>query len=542
MSGRGNSEAHPCAARQSVSQAAVLLGVFAVLSGMLGYIRESLAACLFGPGAQLDAYLAALMIPTMANNILNATLPVIFISLYHRVRHEAGEGAAWTFAETMFKRLAILLAASVALCMLLARALLRLLVPGLDAQALAGAQNCFYLMAPTIFFSGLFIYCTAILHAVRKFFWPALLSLGLNLAVIAAMACLGKLLGVVSLAVGMLAGNILQLAIVLAVATRQRSTAAASRRTLRAIRSGEWMNFILPGILMVVLDQGHLLVVRNLGSYLEEGSISIMYFTSTVMQLLQMVIIVPACRAFYPEAAQRAAGGDLASLRGQALSTARIFLLVALPILCGIIILRDELVQVLFVRGAFNGHYQQATARLYIFYALALIPIGFENIMQTTLFTLHRVWSLLAATALGVGVNWAASLWLIRGFQTAGLALADLLSHAAVLGAMAWIFWRETGGIRRESMRPMIGILCLSLATASVLWLVRAAWAGGWMPGMTVISLIGTEAVLGAAVYLGAGIAVRQDEMIRAVRKLALSGTAAKMRRIGMRPTTERAG
>jgi len=506
--------------KQSVSQATAILGAFAILSGLLGYLRESLVAYIFGPSAQLDAYLAAFLIPNLFINILNATVPFIFINLLNRIRIEEGETAGWAFAQNMLKYLAGILAVLTLACALLAGPLLRLVVPGFTPTTLEMAKLYFYLLAPTVVFSGLFVYATAILQAYKHFIWPAVLSLCLNLCTIVAMLLWGRRIGITSLALGVLAGNLVPCVAALWV-LRGRHMPAAGAYPERAIRREEWLHFILPVLLLFALDQLNLLVVRTLASYLQEGSISMLYFANIILQLIQMIIILPVCRAIYPEATSIAAGGDMGKLAERFLATARYFLLVTLPIVFGIWVLREEIIQVLFMRGAFQQQHVHVTATLFLFYALALLPLGLENIMLVTFLTLRRVWPLIAINTVGIAINLAASLVLIRPLQVAGLAVANLLFHTVTCGLMLGVFQRIVKQLPRSLwLKPLLNLLGMTLLMGSATWMIREFWLRGLIPQVSTLVFVGAEVTVSALIYMGAGFCFKNGELLFATQRI----------------------
>lgn len=506
--------------KQSVSQATIILGLFAVASGVLGYVRESLVASIFGPSARLDAYLAAFLVPTLIFNILNAILPFIFINLFNRARVEDGETEAWAFAMTVFKWLAVGLLATTLACVVFSGPLLRMVAMGFSAENLALARGFLYILAPTIFFSGLFVYATAILQAYKHFVWPAVLSLALNVFTIAAILVWGRKIGIWSLAWGVMSGFAFQFLVVAGVLWRHRIRERPAQAA-RAIQRTEWLHFILPVILLFVLDQMNLLLVRNLASFLGEGSISMLYFSNIILQLIQLIVIIPVCKAFYPDATYSAAGGDVQSIRVQFLTTARLFLLVTLPIVFGIVILRTEIIQVLFERGKFVHAYSHTTGELFYLFALALLPVGLENIMLMTFFTLRRVWSLIVINLIGIAVNLAVSILLIHRIGILGLALGNLAFHLVTVGLMAAVFQRRIVRLSaRDWLHPLAALLGMSAGMAVVTWGLRAAWAAQILPRLPMPIMLGANVAASGAVFLGLGLAFKNQELLFAVGKL----------------------
>src|SRR5947209_11759978 len=94
-----------------LANAALLLSVSLVLSRLLGVIRNSLIADVFGDSRQIEAYFAAFRIPdTMFTLVSGGSLASAFIPVFAGMLAENRERQAWTVASSVFNAVAIALA------------------------------------------------------------------------------------------------------------------------------------------------------------------------------------------------------------------------------------------------------------------------------------------------------------------------------------------------------------------------------------------------------------------------------------------------
>src|SRR5579864_7645653 len=104
-----------------LSQAALLLSVSLVLSRLLGVVRNSLIADVFGDSRQIEAYFAAFRIPdTMFTLVSGGALASAFIPVFAGMLAENRERQAWTVASSVFNAVAICLAGLALLAFILA--------------------------------------------------------------------------------------------------------------------------------------------------------------------------------------------------------------------------------------------------------------------------------------------------------------------------------------------------------------------------------------------------------------------------------------
>lgn len=73
---------HPILKKQTVAQATILITIFLFLSKFIGYLREILVAKYFGASAQTDAFLVALIIPTLIMSLISSGLGTLIIPVY----------------------------------------------------------------------------------------------------------------------------------------------------------------------------------------------------------------------------------------------------------------------------------------------------------------------------------------------------------------------------------------------------------------------------------------------------------------------------
>jgi len=92
------------------------------------------------------------------------------------------------------------------------------------------------------------------------------------------------------------------------------------------------------------------------------------------------------------------------------------------------IIFSQEIVWLLYQRGAFKAVDTQNTSLILIMYLIGLIPFGLSRIFSLWLYAKQRQKEAAKISAISLGVNIALSLALIFPFKASGLALASSLS------------------------------------------------------------------------------------------------------------------
>ncbi|MDP2651497.1 MAG: lipid II flippase MurJ, partial [bacterium] len=93
----------------SLHQAAYLLGLFAILSQLLAFLRDRLLAHLFGASTTLDIYYAAFRIPDFLFVTIASVVSISVLVPFIIERNSAGKVAVKEFIDSVFAFFSILI-------------------------------------------------------------------------------------------------------------------------------------------------------------------------------------------------------------------------------------------------------------------------------------------------------------------------------------------------------------------------------------------------------------------------------------------------
>ncbi|MBD5558703.1 MAG: murein biosynthesis integral membrane protein MurJ [Desulfovibrio sp.] len=172
-------------ARQRMGAAALILAGSAILSRLMGLVRDKVISWQFGAGGEADLYFAAFVVPDIINYLLAGGFMSITIIPLLAARFREDEADAWRFFSCVFFWM---LAASLMLTgagMIWAEPLARLTAPGFGPEASARLAFFMRLVLPAQVFFLAGACFTALLLLRRQFSVPALTPLIYNGSIIA---------------------------------------------------------------------------------------------------------------------------------------------------------------------------------------------------------------------------------------------------------------------------------------------------------------------------------------------------------------------
>ncbi|MGB5985539.1 MAG: murein biosynthesis integral membrane protein MurJ [Desulfobacterales bacterium] len=470
-------------------------------SRVLGLGREMVLAHIGGTSGAVDAYQIAFVLPEILNHVVaSGFLSVTFIPIFsdYLARNDPDEG--WRAFEVILSGFGVLLLALMAASWLAAPLLVGWLAPGLNDPATLNAavsMTRIILPAQFFFFSGGMLMAVQYVH--ERFLIPALAPLIYNLGIIAGGIWLGPTMGVSGFAWGVLAGAGIGNFALQLYGARKVGMAFRLSWNLRHPALGRFIRLTLPLMLGLTLLFSTEIFFKLFGSFLPAGGIAGLNYALRVVLILVGLSGQALGVASYPFLARLAAEqrlDDMARLLNDTLG----YLALVIPAAVLLIVLRQEVVLVLFQRGAFDTASTALTSQVlgwlligaYGFAAQTVVVRGFYALKNTLLPAIYTT----LAVAASLPLYWLGLRWL----GAAGIAMAISLSASLQVMVLYEVWVRRHGAAQgRTAYRPIARMILISLPLGLGLGAGRALLVNylplagidpGSFPGSLVICLI----------------------------------------------------
>jgi putative peptidoglycan lipid II flippase len=374
----------------SLIKSASTVSLLTLVSRITGFARETLIAALFGASALTDAFNVAFRIPNLFRRLFaEGAFSQAFVPVLAATRAEKGDDATRLLVDKVATLLAWAVLLTSILGVLAAPGLVWLMASGLQQTPLGlqTAVNLTGLMFPYIAFMSMVALSAGVLNTWRRFAVPAATPVVLNVCMIAS-AWLGApwlaaqgIEPIYSLAVGVMAGGVLQLAIQIP-ALRQLGLLphiSVSPKHIRAAWQDAGTRKILammgPALLGVGVAQLSLVINTQIASHLTPGSVSWISYADRLMEFPIALLGVALGVVLMPQLAAAKAASD--SLRYSAMLDWGLRLVWVLALPCGVALLvfAGPLVSVLYHYGAFTAHDVQQTSLALTGYGVGLLGL-----------------------------------------------------------------------------------------------------------------------------------------------------------------------
>ncbi|HEX9305826.1 MAG TPA: murein biosynthesis integral membrane protein MurJ [Thermoanaerobaculia bacterium] len=513
-------------ARGRLVRSASVITLLTLASRLTGYARDKTIAAFFGASAASDVFYTAFRIPNLLRQLVaEGALPGVFIPSYAERRKNGSVEDARLFAARILSALTLLVSAITVLGILFAPAIVRLLAKGF-ASTPGKIPLTIYLtrlMFPYLCFISVAALLQAVLNAHGRFAISAMSPVLLNLAIIFGAVVLAPRFRepTVALAVGVLVGGILQMAVQIPAA-----------RSLSAI--GKWnVRFSDPDVRAVFF----LLVPRLFGfgiyaitialstrfaSVFGDGAVSYLTFGNRVIELVRGGFVISVSTAILPLLARQALEKDRGPFKETLRFGLRLVAFVTIPWAVGLAVLRETVIAALFQGGRFGPAATTATAQALSFYAIGLFFISSSSLLVFAHYarkdTRTPVFCAAADLAVFVSVSIA-----LRPWGVASVAFATSCGAIANFVLLLSFLWRREGRLGLKDLAATLARVLAASAAMAVIAGRGAAWLLARHPLHTTgerLLFLAAATLVGMAVYLGVAILLRATEPREFVRLL----------------------
>ncbi len=435
--------------------ATVTVGVATVAASLLTLVKDQLVASVFGIGDELDAFVMAFLVPTFAIGVIGGSIMAALVPTYAQVRERDGAAAAQRLlASVSVIALGLLTAVAVAVAAGFWY-VLPVFATGFSPAKIRLTRELLVLLTPVLVLSGLALLWTAVLNAGRRFLEGALSPGVIPVAIIAVLLALGRVWGIHAVAVGLLVGAVAQ-CVILGWALRSRGISLRPAWHGLSPEVREVVRQYWPMVAGSCAMASTTVVDQVMASWLGAGSVAALNYGNKLVTFAVNLGAMSLGTAVFPYFAQMVAREDWLGVRHTLRTFSRWILLATVVGVAVAIPLSDEIVRLLFERGAFSPEDTALVSRVQ---ALLLLQVPFyaAGILYVRLISSIKRNAILSwGAGLSLVINVALNLPLMRWLGVAGIALSTSLVYAISCGYL-WIMLQrdlgrlEQGGPRRAT-------------------------------------------------------------------------------------------
>ncbi|HEY0738241.1 MAG TPA: murein biosynthesis integral membrane protein MurJ [Herpetosiphonaceae bacterium] len=515
--------------RMVLNTGVVMLG--AILSRLLGVVRDGIISARFGVQPELGAFRAAFAIPDLLYFvIIGGALGSALIPVFGRLLEEQQEDRAWELANTILTTAFLAFVLIAGLVAIFARPLLAYTVArgyADDPAMLNLAVHLMRLMLVQPLLLGLGGLMMALLQTFERFTLPAIAFNIYNLSLIAAALFLAPRYGIDGLAIGVAVGALLYFLVQLpgVIKAGLRFKPSLNWRMPEVIRVGA---LLAPRLVGQSALQINIIVMISLMSLLSPSAQAANGYAYQLLMLPHGILAVSMGTVMFPRLTRLYANAQFADVRHVALQTLRTVLWLTVPAAAILAVMHVPIVRLLFQRGDFDAEALRLTGRALLFYTPGAIGLAGAEIVIRTFYAMEDTRTPVVVGVLTIVLNgilaWALISYWQRdiGLIALSYSITNVIEFVVLFGLLTGrLHGFEAAQLTRSVLALVGGTIGLALVLLGGTWLSLP-----YVPGIALDSAYGQGAdffllagwlaglsIVGLGVYVALGLALGAPEV-----------------------------
>lgn len=551
----------PVSKQQSVARSAGIVSIAVMFSRLLGLIREQVFAYFFGAGFLYDAYVVAFRIPNVLRDLFaEGALSAAFVKVFTDYQIEKGEKAAWHLAGLVINGLAVIMSAICIVGIVFSRQFVDLVADGFSPEKAALATTLTQIMFPFILLVALAAVAMGVLNTKGVFGIPASASTVFNIVSMIVGLCLaywlsgGGWLGtpdasgipgasaqwaIIGMAIGTLIGGasqfLMQVPSLFKVGFRFLPVLSFTDEGVKRV-----MSLMAPAIIGTSAVQINVLINTYFVSGID-GAQGWLSYSFRLMQFPIGLFGVAVGTAAIPVLSRLAKEGKTVQFRDTLSSSMNLVFLMTIPAACGLIVLGEPIVRLIYEHGKFTSTATNMTALALAGYSVGLAGYAAIKVISPAFYAMNDAKTPMIIALGSIVVNALGSYffreWLSHygvtpetpsGYGHVGVALATSCVALINFAALIWFMRRKIRRLNgREIAAAFFKVLAAALLMSAVcytsFYILHTQIGGTRLVNHAIEALV--PIVLGGATFMIAAKMLRVKELEQAIstirRKLA---------------------
>lgn len=413
--------------RQTITEAAIIITIITFLSKIFGCAREVLVAKYFGTSAQTDAFLVAMLIPSMILGLFSGGIQTVVIREYAEKKTKSISEAK-ILVNQIFFIFSVVLAVISLFLVLFSEFFIKIVAFGFTGERLVLASNFMKFLIPfgfMIVLSGLF---TGLFQIEKQFLYPAFIGLISNILVPLSLVLLSPFIGIGSWTVGQnLSGLLYFFPMFFVLKYRWKFFDIFELHKIRWKEIYEFVRLMFPIVVVSGIGIIYQIIDKVIASFLPAGSISTLNFAQIVFLIPYGILATSISVSVYPSfsiyAVKKDNGNYLRLFEKSLFSLAYIMI----PISLLFVVFSHTIVQLLFERGAFGVSATNLTAGCVVMYSAGLFALSFNSVFHNAFFSFKDTKTPMYISLVTAGINIVLDILLARLWGASGIALATTI-------------------------------------------------------------------------------------------------------------------
>lgn len=497
----------------------LLLMLVSLVGVVLSFLKEALIAKYFGTSYVADAYVVAVDLPITLFSFISMAVSVVIIPNYTQIYTRESREEANKYYSNLTSLTILICFVFCGLLMVLAEHIIFIVAPGLEKLSYDLAIKMFRIVLPSSVFLILVKVNTGILNVYKSFTLPALGNWLMSLSFVAIIMIAVDYLGIYAACIGTLIGSVVEW--IYTSKLRRKYEKFFPRIDIKNVYVKKSIQMAVPVFIGTAAEELNKVIDQFVASGLTEGSISSLNYGAKISSGISNLLLSGIATVFYPEMSRRVAQDDNGGVAEIYHLSIDLLILLVVPLLFGGGILKDDIVELIYGRGAFDEKSVKRTAPIFLGYLFAMF---FSAIRQscTNLFNSYKeTRKPVINSVIGIAINIVLNFLLAKPLGAIGLVVATIVSSIVTALMLMRSVKRKNSNVCYKGNCILLGKTLISCIVMTIVMFIvyRLFEAIGMRERLKIIYVV-IMVLIGMLSYLCGLFFMRTKELKRLVEML----------------------
>lgn len=446
----------------------VFLVVLSIFAAAISFFKETIFAYFYGANNISDAYNISIQIPLIIFSIITTTITTIIVPIYAHSKKRLGKEGCDTLISNFVLILEFISFIVSLLCIIFAEQLIYIFAPGYSVETKKIAVPMFRMAASFIILFNIIDINGGIMHANSVFVFPKMVNSIRNITEIIFIISLSNKYGINIAIVGLFVGLIIET--IISILSGRRFFHFSPNLKENKADLKHVMLTMIPIAIGVGFDDINKTVDKIISSFLDEGSVSLISYSTKISSMISAILLTSFGVIALSSFSKIITNGTKEELDNKFSESISMMLFVSLPLSVGGIIMSNEIISLIYGRGAFLNNPNNILISSYLLKIyFASIPIeSIRSICSKLLYSNKDTKTAMINGIIGVVMNVSLSLLsvFVFGWGIYGIAFATVLSNLSIT---IFLVIRvkikiqiKLLGVLKESLKPIISTVVMA--------------------------------------------------------------------------------
>lgn len=502
--------------RHKYGRAAVLIVLCTMVTKVFGAGRDLVLSYCYGSTIVSDAYILATTLPVTIFAFIYEGIAASYIPVSTRLNSLEERNQ---LTNNLINLLWCLTAIVVILIEIFPEQVIKIFASGFSQEALQIAVYITRLSVLGVFFSSTTYVLTYYLNYHNSFYVPAIRAIPMDLAVIISIFAGAGTKNLFPIAFGVPLSLLISLLFIFPFAInkgyRYRFTLSVSDENIKNI-----IVWSIPVIVSTAIADINSIIDRQFASWLITGGISVLTYSSRTLDVIRTTLFVPVITVLFPAFSRDIHMGEKEKVAAAASKAFSMLSLIAIPLTFGTMALSEEIISVLFQRGAFDRQAAFVTGNCLKFYAAALWAYAIITITTKIFHAMTDMKSPMRISVIGVVINIMGNICFSKFFGISGLSIATSVSVITIALMQYFLLNYKLKFDNKHFIKTILKSLIASFGMLMTLIALKSYFS----KRLTTVFLVGI-CVIGSVLTYLALLALQRTDEIKQIRLLIKKDT-----------------